>query len=108
MNARSDQNKEQQHAAPKPDLADYVAAKAEQGCLFIGVAAVTVVAALVVFVIGALTGIRGFAAAASIILFVGLAVGLFVGNDVNYRVARMRERAYERATDASPPPTNEA
>jgi hypothetical protein len=92
---------EQKQAVPKPNLDDYVSAKAEQGCLFLGITALTVVSALIVFSLGALTGTRGFDVAAAVILFVGLAVGIFVGCDVNYRVARMRARAEERTQRAS-------
>lgn len=82
---------------PSPTLSDYFATKAEQGCLSAGITLCGAVVAFIVFVFGALLGVRELNIAAAIIFFVALAIGIFVGNDVNYRVARMRERAEENA-----------
>lgn len=96
LSAGPDHSERRVPAPPRPNFEDYLATKAEQGCLFLGIAACTVLLALIVFTVGALTDLRGLNVAASVILFMGLAVGIFVGYDVNYRVVRMRERAKER------------
>lgn len=80
-----------------PNFVDYLETQAEQGCLQIGITLCGAVAALVVFVLGAIFNLRVLDIVAAIILFVALAAGLFVRWDVNYMVARMQERAEENA-----------
>ncbi len=82
---------------PSPTLSDYFATRAEQGCLQLGITFCGTVVALVVLVLGALLGVRELKVVAAIVFVVALAIGIFVGNDVNYGVARMRERAEENA-----------
>lgn len=93
-------------AKRSPSYLDYVETRTEQGCLQIGITMSGVVAALVVFILGGIFDLRALDTVAGIILLVAVAAGVFVGWDVNYTVARMRERANENADGPAPKPAD--
>lgn len=81
----------------KPDWADSAETWLEQHYLYLGVILVGAFLALMLLLVGVFTGVRAFLGVALVVLVAAILLGVFLGNDVNYRIRRTKERAEQRA-----------
>lgn len=93
-----DPNRDARDKIPAPTMADFIETKIEQSGLAMLIFGLGAIIALVVFAFGAAVGIGTIAGVIALAIFIAaMLLATFVGHDTNYMVARMRERAKERA-----------
>lgn len=83
----------------KPEFGDFLHSRMMLGCASMALMAGVVAISAMVLIVGSQLHFPYALAAAGLVFFIGAAVSVFVGNDVNTRVRLMRSLAKERADE---------